>query len=187
MDDEILILTYVESEELLKGDNLAIQMLIDNLTDYLSVELTCTLNCGNPIVKSYPTESLTDISNEFYVEGDSLLITDTMFGLIGGFVDGVYQVTMKIIGIDSGYEIYSNCLFVDITYKCKVAALLDGIISENQKGGEQTDTIAHMLHYSLVNGSNCGCNCAAMCDNFNALCGILNDASTQINNDCGCW
>ena len=188
-----LQLTYLPQFNILQADNDAIANLTSNPSNYASVEMTATLTCGTAIVKAYATGDLYDTTKEFYYFENSIWITPLMFGLViptdgsSGFIDGVYSVTIKIIDSSNGYTIYSNCIFIDITYKCQVAGLLDNIIAENQKGGEQTATIAHILHYSLVNGSNCGCNCAAMCENFNSLCSLLGNASAQINNDCGCW
>lgn len=184
---ENLILTYIPAGEII-GANDAIIDFTDNIANYTGIELICTLTCGTAVIQFYNTTEILDVTGKFYLDTTNkvLRIGPLMFNLLDAlFVNGVYRVDMKITDT-TGHSIYSNCLFIDIDMSCKVAGLLDAILIEKAKSGENPSTIAHILHYSLVNGSNCGCNCDAMCDNYNALVGLLDAVSAQISNDCGC-
>lgn len=166
---------------------------IANIDDYTGVTVTATLTCNNTsIAQTYDTTDVLINTKKFYiVEGadgvpDTLFITPSLFGGTA-FVDGIYKFDIKF-NTPSGYVLISNCIFVDVTFKCKVASLMQNIIKENETRGntEKISTIIHLLHYSLVNGSNCGCNCEEMCTVFNGLKQLLLDIDPQILNDCGC-
>ena len=149
---------------------------------YTSVEAAVTLNCGAELVEEYDTVQILDtVNSKFYLlptELDSLYFKPEMFGLTT-FIDGIYYIRLNLWKPAGGYTQMANCAFVDVTFKCKVAQLLEGVISSG------LNTMAHMLHYSLTNGSNCGCNCDELCVNF-ALLGEILTESPQIRNDCGC-
>jgi len=114
-----------------------------------------------------------------------LLIPPTFFGL-PHYVDGVYKMELKIVAIDNSYSIESNCVFVDVTFKCKVALYLKDIVGGTVNG--KVGLTATMLHYALTNSSNCGCNCQDMCRAYKELYSILNGAGliNQTSSDCGC-
>lgn len=118
----------------------------------------------------------------FYFGADGLYILPSFFSMLE-LVDGIYKFDVKIYKTDSN-TLETNCAFVDITIKCKVASVLDGIMKESKNAGiEQCSTIIHILHYALVNGSNCGCNCEELCTIFRELFALLN---STITTDCGC-
>lgn len=163
---------------------------------YIKVQITAKINCGSDVVVSYLfSESLTDDTHKFYFTNntlDKLIIFPSFFG-ITEFKDCIVRFDIKMFKSDeegniTGYVLISNCAFIDVTYKCRVAALLQNIISENKNGNdnEKVSTITHLLHYALFNGSNCGCNCEELCDVFEELTSLIQGIDPQIINDCGC-
>lgn len=113
-----------------------------------------------------------------------LLVPPTFFGLMH-YVDGVYQLELKITAVDNSYSIESNCIFVDVTFKCKVALYLKDI---SLGSAPKLGLMISMLHYGLTNSSNCGCNCPDMCRAYKELYSILNGAGliNQTSSNCGC-
>lgn len=168
-----------------------ISAFLDNIDDYTGITVIATLTCGTPITQMYDTTDAIDITKKFYVinddiEGKVIVVTPQLFNGATKFVDGIYRFDVKF-STTEGYTYISNCSFVDITIACKVAATMQNIIKENQlKTTERISTIIHMLHYSLVNGSDCGCNCDEMCEVYTGLLNLLSDIDPQILNDCGC-
>lgn len=126
--------------------------------------------------------------NKVFINGDGLFITPQLFDKASTeLLDGIYKVTVKSINTQKGYKSETNCAFIDVKTKCKVASLLQNLIIEaNVKQSEGVSSITHLLHYSLVNGSNCGCNCDELCQVYSELCDILNRVDKSITNDCGC-
>lgn len=115
-----------------------------------------------------------------FIAHDGIYITPAFFGATT-FRDGIYKFDLKYVQADdAGFINESNCAFIDITTKCKVASTLNKLLEE----GEETTAIIHLLHYSLVNGSNCGCNCADLCKVYIELASLLSDITETI--DCGC-
>lgn len=161
-----------------------------NPGNYIKVEVTgdincCTSGCGDTVnTLEIPLPQVLDGDKaEFTDEG--LKIFPLFFGLTE-FVDGVYSFTFKRFK-EGETIIETNCFFVDVTYKCKVASLLKCLLEENrQRTSEKISTNAHLLHYALVNDSNCGCNCEEMCEAFKELRNLLNSVDPTITNDCGC-
>lgn len=160
-------------------------------TDYVKVEIAgdincCTSNCGEQktLLTILLPQTLDTDKAEFTADG--IKIYPLFFGLTA-FIDGIYNFSVKRFEDEQGTVTEDNCLFVDLTYKCKVATLLKCIIEENKKQStEKISTVIHVLHYSLVNGSNCGCNCTEMCEIFRELTTLLANVDPQITNDCGC-
>lgn len=143
-------------------------------------------------------ESLTEYDTYFSVEdtdsqlifnGDGLLVSPSFFNM-DSYVDGVYRFDLKIVKIDGSYTLESNCYFLDINFKCQVATYLDKMLKEStSKSAEKVGTTVHMLHYAMVNSSNCGCNCADLCKAYKELYSILNTAgliNSTTSSNCGC-
>lgn len=126
---------------------------------------------------STPNSNIILLNDGIYVS-PSLFLQDTM-------KDGVYKFTIKLDKNEVITEI-SNCSFIDVTIKCKVATLLSNIIKENEGSSEKISTIAHILHYSLVNASNCGCNCEELCKIYEELYKLVYNIEPQIPENCGC-
>ena len=184
-----MTITYLSEEvnKYLKIVGTEVASFITDIADYVDVTVTGIKTCGTPVILTLDTTEILSDESLFYVEDDVLYINPLFFGLTD-YTDGIYNITIKFNkGDEEGYVLTSNCIFVDVTYKCKVAALLQNIIKENEKGNnEKISTIIHILHYSLSNGSNCGCNCTELCTVFNELTDLLTNIDTQILNDCGC-
>lgn len=158
-----------------------------NVSDYIGVSMVAKLACGTPTPEKIynNTDILLTDNVDFYISGTTLYVRPQLFGLTE-FKDGIYKFSVKFI-TSTGYTLISNCFFVDVTYKCKVASMLVDIVEENKLDTtDKISSIAHILHYALVNGSNCGCNCDEMCVVFNELTILLTGVNPQITNDCGC-
>lgn len=163
-----------------------IKVLIAIPSDYSKIEVTASQDCGTSITKTLnnPFVATTDLA---LLGIDSIKITPHFFGLTT-IPSGIFKVSVKIFVISPLQTILiANCAFVDIDVACKVAALLHNIIGEYEdKTAEKPSIIAHVLHYSLVNGSNCGCNCDEMCKNYSGLVDILTNIDPKLIADCGC-
>lgn len=183
-----LTLRYDIESSLLLATASELSDFVDNIDDYTSIEITTSVNCSDTtIIQEYDTSDIYNTDNKFYVDIDSkILYLSVLMFSPSMFTDGIYKVTIKFKKEAGGYIQVANCIFVDITFKCKVASLMDKIISENKTSSEKTSTIAHILHYALFNGSNCGCNCEDMCDIFKQLSDILDTLDLTIDNNCGC-
>jgi hypothetical protein len=157
--------------------------------DFTKIEISgdincCTSGCGDTVTTEIFLNPFTTTA-KLELTATGIKVFPAFFGLTE-FTDGVYKFDVKSFETDQ-VTLESNCLFVDITFKCKVAALLKCIIEENKiKTGEKTGTIIHLLHYGLVNGSNCGCNCSDMCVAFRELSALLDSANPEIFTNCGC-
>jgi hypothetical protein len=120
-----------------------------------------------------------EVSSKAFISGGGLFIQPDFFST-GKFVNGVYKITVTYTKADgAGYIKEETCSFIDIDLACKVAALLKTVHTNKQS------TNAHLLHYALVNGSNCGCNCDDLCKVFKELIDLLNSVDPQTL-DCGC-
>lgn len=139
---------------------------------------------------TFTTFGFTDPLNKIFISDDSIYINPEFFNDNIAFISGVYSFSIKWTKEDSsGWVEESNCAFVDIDndIKCKVASVLQNILKESQKlDPEQCSGIIHLLHYALVNGSNCGCNCTELCTVYKELVDLLNTIDPQIVNNCGC-
>lgn len=168
----------------IKATSDEIAALISDPSPYTKLEITATLNCGNILTQNL-SSPFTDTATILLLDPDSIRFNPSFFGLTA-IANGIYRVSIKFFSTD-GTIFISNCGFVDIDLSCQVASLLHNIIGEYQdKSAESPASIAHILHYSLVNGNNCGCNCDEMCKNYAALLDILSTIDPQLIADCGC-
>jgi hypothetical protein len=124
------------------------------------------------------------ISTRAFLGSDGLYIKPGMFSS-NVFRDGIYSLTVKSIKASGGFVEENNCAFIDITTKCRVAATLNRIKEEADLKEEQVSTLIHILHYALVNGSNCICNCVELCKVYAELQDLIKNIDPQITN-CGC-
>ena len=187
-----MTITFFDTYLLLESDYITEALInaggIFNQLDISGNINCCTQNCGQQSVEVEVdlTAIVLPATIEFTVD-NKIKIFPGFFGLTE-FIDGIYKFSIKRYQPGEGTVIESNCLFIDMTLKCKVATLLGYIIEENKTrdSEEKIATIAHLLHYSLVNGSNCGCNCEEMCEVFRELNALLVNVDPTITNDCGC-
>lgn len=164
--------------------------VIANPSDYEKLEITgdincCTSGCGGTVnTVTFPNPFTTTSSLQLVAPG--IKVFPPFFGLTE-FTDGVYKLSVKFFREDEDTLFQENCIFVDITLKCKVAALLKNLIEESKSNNtEKISTIAHLLHYALFNGSGCACNCEEMCKVYAELISVLDSVNPQIFVDCGC-
>lgn len=176
-----MLITYLQDSDLLKVEGVE----LSDTSIYTNIAITSSLNCNIVLLKSETLLETVDTTNVFYITNNVLYIKPALFGL-SSFTDGIYKMDIKFIKTN-GYTLAENCIFVDVTYKCKVAAYLQNLIEENASldKSEQIGNSIHLLHYGLINGSNCGCNCIDLCNLFYILKDLLL-TTNPINTDCGC-
>lgn len=112
--------------------------------------------------------------NSIIINNNKLYIKPTFFS--NGLTDGIYTVNIKIINPDNSYLIQEICIFVDCNIKCQIAQLLDKLIKD-----DVTTNNLYLIHYALINASNCGCNCEEMCDIFKYLTEELKNFKIEIH------
>lgn len=164
-------------------------------SDYTSVTVTTSINDGTVYVQTYGVSGIEDIAHKFFINDCDLYITPSMYDLTE-FIDGIYNIKVSFNKIN-GYILISTCVFIDITFKCRVAAFLKALSKLTlDPTADKTASLVYLLHYALVNGSNCGCNCVELITIFNELKNIL-DQNPIIDDvfthgtpnsitDCGC-
>lgn len=119
-----------------------------------------------------------------YLAGNSVFLDANFFDL-ETFTDGIYKIETVALYENGSHTVESNCVFVDILTKCMVASWLNDLLQESsKKDNEPVATMIHLLHYALVIGSNCGCNCDSLCQAYKELTCLLNGSKTT--SDCGC-
>jgi hypothetical protein len=129
-------------------------------------------------VTTYTYFSFLPLTNAFF-DGSSLLLNPEFFNQGNAFQDGVYTITLTYIDINGNIITETNCFFLD----CSTACLVSTKIKElEEASNEKNATNIFLLHYTLTEGSNCGCNCEELCEIFRKLCTNLNSTSCL----CGC-
>jgi hypothetical protein len=119
----------------------------------------------------FPIEGMFFNSNVMY-------ISPSFFNMVN-FTDGIYSFTLTFNNKENNIITESNCFFLDCKTGCEVSTKLQ----ELQKIKEiENATNIFLLHYTLTEGSNCGCNCDELCEIFRKLCLELNSSSCL----CGC-
>lgn len=131
-----------------------------------------------------------EVNGSIGLSSDGILVKPSFFNL-SSFTDGIYSFEVKVSEA-GGHVTESNCAFVDIETKCRVASVLQNIKKETEGSQfEKSSSMIHLLHYALVNGSNCGCNCAELCAVYRELFVMLGDfillnSNSSLINNCGC-
>jgi hypothetical protein len=127
-----------------------------------------------------------DPASNAFLSSDAMYITPEFFSATSTeFTDGIYKLTIKYIYSNgSGFISEANCSFIDVLTKCKVATALNLLKNEAQSNTEQAGTLIHLIHYGLINASNCGCNC----DDLNSLYTELSKQLSEVtpNTNCEC-
>lgn len=148
--------------------------VIANVGNYIGITVTVSKNCCDNTTYTYSL-ALPTISSDYFNLNTGLDILPAFIDE-DEFIDGVYKVTIVIELDDNSKITEHNCLFVDNETNCNLA---EGIINL-----EDDDKIhALMLHYGLIQGSGCGCNCDELCTLYNDLLKLL--GSTD-NSNCNC-
>lgn len=161
--------------------------MIDNIANYNRIVVKSTINCCPEVFSDDQPLGPGMDTTKMIIVSDGIIIKPAFFNLISGEImrDGVYSFSVKLYLIDSTYTYEESCAFIDVTYKCRVADNIKNILDKNEDG--QCSTVIHVLHYALVNGSNCGCNCKELCDVFKELTKLLIPiTSSVIPSGCGC-
>lgn len=129
-------------------------------------------------VTTYTYFNFLPITNGFF-DADALLLSPDFFAQGNAFQDGVYTITLTYIDLNGNIITETNCFFLD----CNTACLVSTKIKElEEASNEKNATNIFLLHYTLTEGSNCGCNCEELCEIFRKLCTNLNSTSCL----CGC-
>ena len=116
------------------------------------------------------------IDNVFF-SGTDIYIDPRFFGLTN-FQDAVYSFTIRYAS-NGNIITESTCFFFDCETACKVSARVTELMNCNKVA-----TNIFLLHYTLTEGSNCGCNCDELCEIFTKLCQELGGSDSCSN--CGC-
>jgi hypothetical protein len=119
----------------------------------------------------FPIEGMFFNSNVMYISPSFFNMTE--------FVDGIYSFSFTFVNKSNNIITESNCFFFDCQTKCKVSTQLEELLECNKRA-----TNIFLLHYTLTEGSNCGCNCDELCAIFNKLCSELGTNQTCVT--CGC-
>lgn len=112
-------------------------------------------------------------------DGGSLLLSPEFFSQGNAFQDGVYTITLTYINLEGNIITETNCFFLDCNTACTVSTKIKEL---QEASNEKNATNIFLLHYTLTEGSNCGCNCEELCEIFRKLCTNLNSSSCL----CGC-
>lgn len=115
--------------------------------------------------------------NNVFFSGTDIYITSSFFGLTN-FQDAVYSFTLRYT-TNGNIITESTCFFFDCETACRVSTRIKELMNCN-KGA----TNIFLLHYTLIEGSNCGCNCDELCEIFTKLCQELGESDSCSN--CGC-
>lgn len=183
----MLTITYLPNGNILLNSP-RIQTMINNPLGYTQLKIEATINCCPELFSStFPLPFVQTNPPLIFITPDGIEVTKAYFNIIGvdqTLMDGVYKFNVKIFTNTNQYTFEENCAFIDVTYKCKVATYIDNILDVISEDGTVATNV-HVLHYALVNASDCGCNCQALCDTFRALAAIVNPITPTMQS-CGC-
>lgn len=129
-------------------------------------------------ITTYSYFSFLPITNGLF-DGGSLLLSPEFFSQGNAFQDGVYSITLNYINSEGNIITENNCFFLDCNTACTVSTKIKEL---QEASNEKNATNIFLLHYTLTEGSNCGCNCEELCEIFRKLCTNLNSSSCL----CGC-
>lgn len=133
--------------------------------DYTSVVVSGRFNQGDTF--SYTLGTLDNTGEVRTYSGEERIYPE-FYELAGTFSNGVYSVTILANKTDDTTATEQACVFMDCDVKCSV------------------ETIEQMvLHYALVNGSGCTCDCSKMYTIYQALQSKIT-TGTANESDCGC-
>ncbi len=184
-----MIIQYLNEGGLLAVKSQEIIDFTSSITAYTSVTVVSHITTSQTIhTKSSSIAEISNIAKDFYIANDIIYIKPSFYSLTK-FIDGIYHISITLFKVDSAAAPIKieACAFVDITLKCKVAAYLKELLDEAESTKiEKIGTIVHLLHYGLINASNCKCSCDEMDEVFNHLINLLFGISTKILDDCGC-
>lgn len=147
--------------------------LVDDLpNNIVPIKMIVTINGVDTEVyfQSYPVEGM-------FFTNDAFVISPEFFNLTE-FIDGVYSFTITFTK-DNQLFSQTSCFFFDCNTKCLVSERL-----EELKNCNKSATNLFLLHYTLTEGSNCGCNCDKLCEIYLKLCAELGEGNSCSN--CGC-
>jgi hypothetical protein len=167
---------------------IAVQTLINSgVAETGTIGLTVYKNCCD--CTGYPVTVVKDganlpinVVNKYGISGTTITLEPGILGTgITKFPDGVYKVVITVTkdadgdGVDE-VTTESNCFFMDCSTSCEVAKYIKNLLKT------PADVEAHLLHFGLVNGSNCNCNCDEMCSLYTKLYNILNNTEACLCN-----
>lgn len=136
-----------------------------NPGDYTSVTVSGKWNQGTEF--SYTLGTLNTTGAVRTYSGEERIYPE-FYELTDTFSNGVYSVTILAVKADDSTATEQACVFMDCDIACKVELV------------EQM-----VLHYALVNGSGCTCDCSKMYTIYQALLSKIS-TGTANESDCGC-
>lgn len=183
----MLTISYLDNGNILLNSP-RIQLMLAQPLTYTKFKIDATINCCPELFSyTFPLPFVQTNPPLILLTPDGIEVTPLFFHVVGvgqTVIDGIYKFNVKIFVNDNQYTFEENCAFIDVTYKCKVATYIDNILDTTNEDGTVATNV-HVLHYALVNASDCGCNCQALCDTFRQLALIVNPIIPTIQS-CGC-
>jgi len=148
---------------------------------------TCQYTITDLPVNITPIKLVTDVGDTYFgyfpIEGmffnSNMMYIAPSFFSSEQFTDGVYSFSITLISKDQVITTESNCFFFDCKTGCEVSTKIKEL---EEASNPKNATNIFLLHYTLTEGSNCGCNCDELCEIFRKLCNNLNSTSCL----CGC-
>lgn len=161
-----------------------ISAMVANMSNYNRVKVAAKVNCCPQTYVQELALPLVD-TTMIAIVGSTIEVKPIFFAFTStdGVIDGVYTFEVKLFLNNNTFIYQENCSFIDINYRCLVANSLKDLLSKSEDG--MCATNIHVLHYALINGSNCGCNCDEMCKVFNQLKKLIGPITLQTTG-CGC-
>lgn len=152
----------------------------DSNTNYFTYNISGLPTHILPIELVYQLDGI-ETRNEFVISNNiTYLITSEGIVLTPSFYNttefypGIYSINIKLT-TKSNIEIEdSNCAFIDCGNNCKIIDKVKDLKTEDDK----KDLL--LIHYAMVVGSNCGCNC----EELNTLYSQFNKLLNSTNNEC---
>lgn len=181
----MLTISYLANGNILLNSP-QIQALMANPSAYTKLKIDATINCCPELFSHTTLNPFIDPTYLLFTTA-GIEVLPLYFNIIGvgqTVMDGIYKFNVKIFVNDNQYTFEENCAFIDVTYRCKVATYIDNILDTTSEDGTVATNV-HVLHYALVNASDCGCNCQALCDTFRQLAAIVNPIIPTMQS-CGC-
>jgi hypothetical protein len=146
---------------------------------YVKITVTVFANCCDcdgytfEITRDAPAEFPTSEEDVYNWTGTQLEINPKIVNENNTkWADGVYKVIVTLSDDAEDVVSESNCFFLDCETSCKVAKHIKALLKT------ETDTEVHLLHFGLVNGGNCNCNCEELCYLYRKLFNILNNTES---------
>ncbi len=149
---------------------------ITNLPSHLTADALESIYGGVTSEETFIGED----ENGVAFDNESILLLPSFFGLGKTYPNSIVHIELLLKALNEDYIREETCFFIDTTMKCDLPSLHN--LECVDEGIQLT-----MLHYSLVQASNCDCGCIEMIQVFEHLQSQLRHVNNQPKDrDCGC-